>query len=141
MDIIFKDINHKVLYVDILNKMEYCDSYHKCVAYLLSLDDVCSKHIPDIFNFLDDCIKLNALTKSWQTSTSLKTTRLAFNLWNGCCDDGEEYVDNDGYKVPLPSSKYAVDNIFDSPLAKYYFVAVNLRFFGEKHSDYFPMIL
>lgn len=125
--IIFYDNRHKESYNEICGRMKCLDNYHCSLAYLLSLEGV-REHIADCFDFADDVIKVECLKSSWQTSTSLKTTHLAFNLWNGCCDDGEEYTDNDGYKVPLPSSKYAVDEIFSSSLAVYYWQAIMLRF-------------
>lgn len=124
----FYDREHWIAFTDCIAKMKQSDVYRISLAYLLTLDTACRKHINDCFDFNDGVIKIEALNQPWQTSTSLKTTRLAFNLWNGCCDDGEEYTDNDGYKVPLPSSKYAVDEIFSSSLAEYYWQAVKLRF-------------
>lgn len=124
----FYDREHWIAFTDCIAKMKQSDVYHISLAYLLTLDTACRKHINDCFDFDEDCIKREALNQPWQTGTSKKTTRLAFNLWNGCCDDGEEYVDDDGYNVPLPSSKYAVDEIFSSSLAEYYWQAVKLRF-------------
>lgn len=124
----FYDKAHWQAFTECLSKMKQSDVYRISLAYLLTLDTVTRKHITDCFDFNDGVIKIDALEKSWQTSTSLKTTRLAFNLWNGCCDDGEEYTDTEGYKVPLPSNKYAVDQIFSSSLAEYYWQAVKLRF-------------
>lgn len=126
--IMFRNAEHAELYEEILDKMGNNDVYHISLAYLLTLDIVTREHITDCFDFDRDVIEIEALNQPWQTGTSQKTTRLAFNLWNGCNDDGEEYTDNDGYKVPLPSSKYAVDKIFCSEYAKYYFEAIKLRF-------------
>lgn len=124
----FYDKAHWQAFTNCLRQLKNSDVYHISLAYLLTLDTTCRKHINDCFDFNDGVIKIDALKKSWQTSTSLKTTRLAFNLWNGCTDDGEEYTDKDGYTVPLPSAKYAVDEIFSSALAEYYWQAVKLRF-------------
>lgn len=126
---IFYDIIHETAYNDICNRMKYVDCYHRSLAYLLALDIVLRKHIEAVYDFEEDIIKIDALSKGWQTGTSLKTTRLAFNLWNGCCNDGEEYIDNDGYKVPLPSSYYSPEQIFNcSDYAPYYWQAIQIRF-------------
>lgn len=124
----FYDKAHWQAFTDSLRQLKNSDVYHISLAYLLTLDTTCRQHIDDCFDFNDGLIKIDALKKSWQTGTSLKTTRLVFNLWNGCYDDGDEYTDNDGYKVPLPSAKYAVDEIFSSSLAEYYWQAIKLRF-------------
>ena len=126
--ILFRNAEHAELYEEILDKMGNNDVYHISLAYLLTLDIVTREHITDCFDFDRDVIEIEALNQPWQTGTSQKTTRLAFNLWNGCNDDGETYTDKDGYIVPLPSSKYAVDKIFCSEYAKYYFEAIKLRF-------------
>lgn len=122
MDIIFKDKEHKEKYISICSRMKYLDEYHKAAAYLLSLDEVCRKHISDIFDFEEDVIKPQGLHKDWQTGTSLKTTRLLFNLWNGYNSEGEPLEEEQ------PSGNYTPDNIFSCSYAPYYWQAIRLRF-------------
>lgn len=119
---------HKGYYGDILSAMKSCDCYHRSMAYLLALDSVLSRQPDSVFDFQEDMIKRDGLHKGFQTGTSMKTTRLAFNLWNGCCDDGEMYTDKDGYETDLPSHNYAPDEIFSSIYAPYYWQAIRLRF-------------
>ncbi len=129
LDIKFYDIEHKKSFESILEKMHSKDCYHMSFAYLITLDTVCRKHINDLFDFTEDCIQLTALEQLWQTSTSRKTTRLAFNLWNGMCSDGKEYYDDeDGYNKTLPSRYFAVDEIFACSYAPYYYQAISLRY-------------
>lgn len=125
---IFHDEHHETAYNDICSRMKYLDCYHRSLAYLLTLDSVLREHIDDVYNLKADSIKLDGLHKPWQTGTSKKTTRLAFNLWNGCHDDGETYTDNDGYEADLPSRYYAPDEIFSSVYAPYYWQAIQIRF-------------
>jgi hypothetical protein len=113
----FNGIEHEKAYNRILKCMAYDDEYHNSVAYLLALDDVLRKHFLEVFDFDNDCIKPDALQKPWQTGTSLKTTRLTFNLWCGWCSDD---VKN--------SDAYSVSRIFDGTLADYYMIAVSIRF-------------
>lgn len=124
----FYDDTHKSKYDEFCKKMKYLDEYHRTVAYLFALDKVCREHIGDIFNFAEDGIIREGLHKGWQTSTSRRTTHLAFNLWNSCCSDGETYKDNQGYEDELPSVEYTPDHIFCDGYAEYYFEAVRLRF-------------
>jgi hypothetical protein len=114
----FKDDEHEKAYNRILKCMAYVDEFHDSVAYLLALDSVIRKHVNDVFDFEDDCIKPDALSKPWQTGTSLRTTRLTFNLWCGWCGGEDENS----------SSDYSVAKIFDGTLADYYMVAVCIRF-------------
>lgn len=127
-DIIFRNVEHAELYEEILDKMKNKDVYHTSVAYLLSLDEVLTSHIKEVFNFKDDSIIHEALSKPWQTDSSRKTTRLIYNLWNGYSSDGETYTDDEGYELDLPSHYYAVDEIFCCAYARYYWQAVKLRF-------------
>ena len=99
---IFHDEHHETAYNDICSRMKYLDCYHRSLAYL---------------------------HKAFQTGTSMKTTRLAFNLWNGCYDDGETYTNKDGYETELPSSYYTPDQIFNNAeYAPYYWQAIQIRF-------------
>ncbi len=111
----FKDREHEDNYYTVLEKMKSTDCYHKAVAYLLTLDSVCKKHINDVFDFKEDIIKPDGLHTAWQTGTSVKTTRLAFNLWNTFIESGEE-------------KRFTPDEIFTSSYTKYYFEAIKLRY-------------
>lgn len=128
MEIRFYDEEHRNEFYALLSLMCSTDCYHQSLAYLLTLDGVCKEHIDDCFDFDRDLIKIEALAQPWQTGTSKKTTRLAYNLWNGCYDDGEKYTDKDGYTVPLPSQYYTVDKIFCCNHAPYYWQAIQLRY-------------
>lgn len=124
----FANDKHWESFTAIINQMQQSDVYHMSVAYLLALDTVTRNHVNEIFNFEEDCIRPDALSEPWQTDTSRKTTRLAFNLWNGCCCDGETYTDSEGYTRDLPSRYFAVDDIFSSEYAPYYWQALKIRF-------------
>lgn len=126
--ILFRNAEHAELYEEILDKMGNNDVYHKSAAYLLTLDTNIKDHINSVFDFAENSIILEALNQPWQTGTSKKTTRLLFNLWNGCHSDGDTYMDEYGCESDLPSRFYAVDEIFCSAYAKYYFEAIKLRF-------------
>lgn len=118
----FKDQNHEELYKKICGKMRYLDTYHQALAYLLALDTVCRNHISDIYDIAEDSIKTNCINKEWQTSTSKKTIRLAFNLWNGTTSDitSDEEEKN--------SNLYSVDEIFCCEYAPFYWESIKLRY-------------
>ena len=126
---IFYDEAHETAYNDICSKMKHLDCYHRSMAYLLALDTVLREHTEAVFDFQEDGIKRDGLHKGFQTGTSMKTTRLAFNLWNGCYDDGETYIGKDGYETELPISSYTPDQIFCcTDYAPYYWQAIQIRF-------------
>lgn len=107
----FLNDEHKKNFDEVVKKMRCKDEYHTSVAYLLTLDTVCYKHINQLFDFKDSCIRPDSINAEWQTGTSKQTTRLAFNLWNG-------------YKDSLTTP----DNLFCSDYAVYYWQAISLRF-------------
>lgn len=116
----FRNEEHEKNFYALLSKMEVNekDVYRIALAYLIALDDVCSYHINEMYDFEDRCINPTAIEKPWQTGTSLKTTLLAFNLYTGhtaWCPD--EYVN-----ICTPS------DIFVSEYAEYYWEAIKLRY-------------
>lgn len=128
MSIIFADKQHESLYDSFCDRMSYLDGYHKCVAYLLALDNSLRDHASAVFDFENDVIKPEGLNAAFQTSTSMKSTRLLFNLWNGYCSDGSTYTNDAGYTEDLPSSYYTPDSIFGCSYMPFYLQAVRLRF-------------
>lgn len=125
MTIKFKNEEHENRYYEILARMGSTDSYHSAVAYLLALDTDCYKHIESLYDFVEHgIIPWGALNQAWQTGTSVKTTRLIFNLWNTRCYD----LDEDNREIKESARKYTVDEIFSSGLALWYFEAVKLRY-------------
>lgn len=110
----FYDEKHEAAYYTLLNQMRKVDCYHLSLAYLFTLDTACREHISDLFDIKDDIILFNGLTKGWQTGTSVKTTRLAFNLWSSYVDECPE--------------RSTPSEIFCSVYAPYYFEAIKLRF-------------
>ena len=111
----FKNDEHEERYYAVLAKMKSTDCYHRAVAYLFTLDRDCARHIDDVFDFKEDGINPDGLHSGWQTGTSVQTTRLAFNLWNGFIEKGEE-------------KRFTPDEIFTSTYANYYFEAIKLRY-------------
>lgn len=119
----FLNAAHKENYLKLLEEMRSKDEYHKSTAYLIALDNELTAHLNDVFDLDQDVIKHTALSQLWQTGTSIKTTRLLFNLWNSFMYDSTEDFEND-----IISRYYSIDEIFSSCLALYYFEAVKLRF-------------
>ena len=124
----FRDKEHEKNYNFILDMMPYSDIERKALAYLFALDTVCFEHIRDLYDFSDNRIMLSGLDKGWQTGTSKRTTRLAFNLYNSYCSDGETYIGSDGIEDSLPSACYSPAYLFCCEYAKYYVEALKIRF-------------
>ena len=128
---IFQDKEHEKMFNKLCKEMPYLDNFHISLAYLLTLDTVLRDHIGALYDVKKDVIIFEGLNKPFQTSTSIKTTRLAFNLWNGSVydtDPPEMYINRIGEKVYVPSKYYAPDTIFNCTYAPYYFEAIKMRF-------------
>lgn len=128
---IFYDEEHEELFNKLCKKMPYLDGYHLSLAYLLTMDNVLREHISALYDVRKDVIIFEGLNKPFQTHTSKKTTRLAFNLWDGSVYDSdppETYINEDDEKAYVPSKYYAPDSIFNCTYAPYYFEAIKMRF-------------
>ena len=112
------DYAHKTAYKRLMHRMGNYDVYHKALAYLITADSVCRNHINNIYDFSERCIIPGCLNEGWQTGTSLKTCRLAFNLYNG----GLGWCDEDDRSLVTPAE------IFCCSLAPFYWEAVKLRY-------------
>ena len=119
---LFINEEHKEFYY--LNRaISINDVYSNPVIYLLGLTDDTRNHFNQIYDINNNEIHLEQLKQGWQTGTSSKITRLAFNLFNGMVFDSEDDFDNDKF-----SSKYAVDKIFCCGFAPFFFEAIKLRY-------------
>lgn len=120
----FKNKAHENAFYYFLSQMKENDSYHAAVAYLLSLNDTLTNNAVAVFDFKEDSIKSECIHKGFQTSSSLRATRLLFNLWNG-----NNYCDRNAGNDNLDTARhYTPSEIFADSDAEYYFEAVRLRY-------------
>lgn len=115
----FKNSDHEQRFLQLLSRMKNRDAYHRSAAYLMALVPMAAS---DVFDFEDDCIRHEGLYADWQTHSSLKATRLMFNLWNFTHED--HAADN-----PEETSRYyTVDEIFSNrEYAPYFYEAIRIR--------------
>lgn len=120
----FHSEKHEQQYHALLSKMKRNDPYHRSAAYLMALADLVPS---DVFDFEEDGIRHEGIFAGWQTSSSRRTTRLMFNLWNGWAYNEE--FDPDHLENLTASTDYAVDNIFcDYEYAPFFYEAIRIRF-------------
>lgn len=120
----FKDINHEQFYEgNIRMTHSQQDPYRKALFYLFGLMSQTRQHIQDVYDFEESGIRPEGLEKSWQTSSTIKLTRLAFNLYNGYA--GDENRDN--------VRNYSPYYLFDNGLLPYFAEAVKLRYAEYAH--------
>ena len=106
MDIIFKNKDHEKNYQFILEKMKgkLITEPKQALAYLFALDENCFEHLLDLYDFYENEFILSGLWKLHNKGQ--KTARLAFNLWNGWCSEGEKYVENGIYYFEAIKIRY-----------------------------------
>lgn len=100
------------------------DCYAASLFYLLGLSADTRRQFHTLFDMKNRVIIHEGLHAGWQTGSSIKICRLAFNLWNGCCYEGDEDKDEE----QQVSDCYVTDNIFCCSYAEYFFEAIRLRY-------------
>ena len=123
----FIDKKHEQFYIEKLNELsEYgkTDVYYKSLVYTLGICETTRQHFKEIFNVKQSEVNLDSIQGAWQTGTSSKVTRMAFNLWNhNLMYDSEEDLKNE--KI---SNYYAPSEIFCCSYAPYFWEAIKIRY-------------
>lgn len=100
------------------------DIYYKALIYTLSICESTREHFAEIFNIETSEINLDCIHTGWQTSTSMKVTRMALNLWNhSLMFDSEEDLEKE-----IISEHYAPSEIFCCSYAPYFWEAIKIRY-------------
>lgn len=124
MKVSFVDSAHKAFYQKGLEQAKATghtpDSYFRAFLYLCGLCPDTRSHVQSLFDWNEWCIHPEGLAEGWQTGTTKKITRLAFNLWNGC---GAEEPNDTGI-----SPFFLPDELFCCAFQPYFFEAIRLRF-------------
>ena len=89
-EIRFSSKEHERFFYQMLAKCGKHDSYYSSFFYCVGISEDTRNHVDRMFDFKERLIKPEALHEGWQTGGSARLTRLAFNLWNGYVEKGEE---------------------------------------------------
>ena len=115
---IFKDISHEQFYEgNVIRANREHDPYREALFYLLGLTDETRRYIHDVYDFQENSIRPEGLHAGWQTGTSSRLTRLAFNLYSGYTGEDERNA-----------YQYSPYYIFNNELMPFFFEAVKLRY-------------
>jgi hypothetical protein len=115
----FLDNEHKEFFEQMVSRTRTeNDPYRKALFYTLGLTGETRRNINAIYDFAEHCPRFNAVRCAWQTSTAIKVTRLAFNLYGGY--DGKGKADQ--------HSDYTPYELFGDGLMEYMFEAVRLLY-------------
>lgn len=117
--IIFKDVSHHSFYKECLQKAgNEEDVYHKVLFYLLGLTEETRQHINQFYDFDECCIKFYGFNEAWQTDTTIRICRLAFNLYKG-------YVGEETDEFP---EDYVPSELFNCEHLQYMLEAMKIRY-------------
>lgn len=85
----FINEKHKERFYKLLKRsyISNTDKERISLFFLLSIFNETYSNITDLYNFQENCIELEGLKKAWQTGGTTRITRLAFNLFNGYCEE------------------------------------------------------
>ena len=130
MDIVFADEAHERFFYEKVRELPNSRRDSEEIAMIYTLG-ICDKTRAAFSNIVDQrTFQVNPLVlfAGWQTSASVKVTRLAINLYTGFSQEVKRDESIEGYQIGEDSSDYAVEEIFDCPYAKYFLEAVKLRY-------------
>ncbi len=114
-EIRFASKEHEKFFFQMMAKSRVNDCYHRAFFYCVGISDTARCNVGRVFDFEQDCINPEGLHEGWQTGGTVRLTRLAFNLWNGYTEQGDERM----------STPY---EIFDCGYAPYFYEAIRLRY-------------
>ena len=119
----FIDKEHEEFYKEKLNEIGQEDVYRKALVYTLGICETTRENFTDIFNIKEGLINRDSLQRAYQTSTSMKVTRLSFSLWNSNSYDSDEDLKNG-----IISTHYNPSDIFCCSYAPYFYEAIKIRY-------------
>ena len=111
----FASKEHQEFYHDMLVRCKNSDTYHQAFFYCIGISDITRVNVERVFNFKEDCIEPEGLHEGWQTGGTVRLTRLAFNLWNGYVEKGQERM-------------YTPYELFDCGYAPYFLEAIKMKY-------------
>lgn len=119
----FVDETHKDFFVKQSLKLKP-DIYLSSLIYTLGMCHDTRRHFDSIYDVRARSINPEAIREPWQTGSSLKVTRLAFQLFTDTTptaflDDAANFDE---------CKRYSVSDIFCCSFASYFVEAINLRY-------------
>lgn len=125
-DIQFVDSSHRDFFYKNLLRCRYQDSYHASLVYCLGICEDTRKNVDRIYDFKTGQVKLRCLREGWQTSGSMRITRLAFNLYTDVTPSVYEF--NHQEEQLKESREYSVSDLFCCGFAPYFWEAIKIRY-------------
>lgn len=123
---VFYGKEHERFYYINLKKCRRQDVYHRALVYCLGISADTRENVDRIYDFHTGLVKPECLHEGWQTSGSLRVTRLAFNLY---CNGTPSVEESDAFDMQLEECRrYTVEELFCCSYARYFIHAVQIRY-------------
>ena len=100
------------------------DVYRRALVYTLGICEDTRRHFSELYNIDKQSIKPGAVNAGWQTSGSVRVTKLAFNLFT----DNIVTANREGREDYRECQQYSVSDIFCCEYAPYFVEAVKIRY-------------
>ncbi len=123
---VFKNKEQELFYYQTLKQAGSYDCYHKALFCVLGILKDTRSHLNQSYDEKTDCIKVGCLQKGWQTSSSKKVVRLAFNLYINGTPSAETTKRKEEQIEECKA--YSVSNIFCCSDARYFWEEIRLRY-------------
>lgn len=121
----FKNAEHILFFGDnVIKTKSERDTYRKAFFYTLGINSLTRTHIDSLYDFKDNCPKLDGFGGAWQTSATIRICRLAMNLYNGFHQKGASWNDLENDK----DGSFTPYELFATPDAVYMLEAVKVRY-------------
>lgn len=134
---LFADKEHFEFYTETMKKVRN-DAYHQALVYTLGISDSTRCNFYYIYDIKTRRINTEQLHEPWQTSSSLRVTRLAFNLFTDGEPTAYEYDDKNNKIADIKEcSRYSVSDIFCCSYAPFYVQAIKIRYPEYFSNDFF----
>ena len=122
----FKSEVHKRFYLQYFPKYRHKDSYHAALAYRLGIAEDTRENVNRIYDFKTGLVKTECLHEGWQTSSSVKVIRMAFNLYNNGTPSVLDYEDAEDQLAEC--RLYTVEDLFCCGYASYFWQTIKIRY-------------
>lgn len=123
----FQSFEHQRFY----ERMKPKDCYQQALFYLIGLSPNTRNHAGELYS--KDGINPEAIHAPWQTGTSVKLTRLAFNLYTDGVPTAHQFSES-GQALPHSEETfkecqlYSVSDVFCCDYAPFFVEAIKLRY-------------
>ena len=122
----FNGNEHKKFFLEMYEKCQEKDTYHKALIYVLGINETMRLHFHSLYDLDKDKIIPESIKAAWQTSSTSRLTRLAFNLFTDRCPTVYLYENTNDQMDEL--ARYCISDIAYDPMMIYIFEALKIRF-------------